>query len=293
MGLGWNSSAPRTRAWSWRPAACSARPGRTGRPAASARWALRIRARACWSAGPTGRPPARSGRGPTPSPRASSSPASSRRCAAATPKAGAATSTSHRPRRGSSSCCQPSTTTRRTAASPNAWAAIRTRCARPAACFRAPAQGPLDHHRRAADGHWRALRALAAPALDDPAFDTLVARLRARALLHAALRAWTAHRDAQALEQALQDQGVPAHVVCTADALSTDPDLLADGTTPRSRTPRSARSRCAMRSAESPPPRSTPAPARGSATPPVRSCATSPAIRTSRSRSSAPPAAPA
>ena len=32
-----------------------------------------------------------------------------------------------------------------------------------------------------ADGPWRALRALAAPALDDPAFDTLVGRLRARA----------------------------------------------------------------------------------------------------------------
>ena len=80
-----------------------------------------------------------------------------------------------------------------------------------------------------ADAHWRALRTLAAPALDDPAFDTLVGRLRARARLHAALAAWTHGHEPHALEQALQAHGIPAHVACTSAELSTDPDLLADG----------------------------------------------------------------
>ena len=80
-----------------------------------------------------------------------------------------------------------------------------------------------------ADPHWRALRALAAPALDDPAFDTLIGRLRTRTRLHDTLCAWTRGRDPHALEQLLQAQGIPAHVACTSSELSTDPDLLADG----------------------------------------------------------------
>lgn len=80
-----------------------------------------------------------------------------------------------------------------------------------------------------ADVNWNALRAIVSPALDDPAFGTLVGRLRNRERLHEALRAWTRERDPHALEQDLQTQGVPAHVVCTCDELSTDPDLVADG----------------------------------------------------------------
>ena len=80
-----------------------------------------------------------------------------------------------------------------------------------------------------ADRDWKALRAFAAPAFDDPAFDTLVGRLRNRERLHQVLGDWTRDKDAQGLEEGLQAQGVPAHVVCTCDELSTDPDLIADG----------------------------------------------------------------
>ncbi|MFO1196187.1 MAG: CoA transferase [Burkholderiaceae bacterium] len=80
-----------------------------------------------------------------------------------------------------------------------------------------------------ADAHWRALRALAAPALDGAAFDTLVGRLRARDRLHATLAAWTAARDRDALERELQAAGIPAHVVADCDDLADDADLAADG----------------------------------------------------------------
>lgn len=80
-----------------------------------------------------------------------------------------------------------------------------------------------------ADRDWKALRALAAPVLDDPTFDTLVGRLRNRERLHRLLADWARDKDAQALEDGLQQRGVPAHVVCTCDELSTDPDLIADG----------------------------------------------------------------
>lgn len=80
-----------------------------------------------------------------------------------------------------------------------------------------------------ADRDWRALREFTVPTLDDPTFDTLVGRLRDRARLHRLLGEWTRDRDAHALEEGLQERGVPAHVVCTCDELSTDPDLIADG----------------------------------------------------------------
>lgn len=80
-----------------------------------------------------------------------------------------------------------------------------------------------------ADAHWKALRACAAPALDDAAFDTLVGRLRRRTQLHETLGAWTRKQDPHALQDALQAAGVPAHVVSTCDELSVDADLIADG----------------------------------------------------------------
>lgn len=80
-----------------------------------------------------------------------------------------------------------------------------------------------------ADHHWQALRRAAAPALGDPAFDTLVGRLRNRARLHERLEDWTRAHEAQPLEHVLQAQGIPAHVVCNCEELATDPDLVGDG----------------------------------------------------------------
>ncbi|MCO5119707.1 MAG: CoA transferase [Burkholderiaceae bacterium] len=76
--------------------------------------------------------------------------------------------------------------------------------------------------------HWQALRRLAAGALDDPCFDTLVGRLRARDALHENLAAWTRARSAEDVEGTLQAASIPAHVVCDCDDLATDPDLAAD-----------------------------------------------------------------
>lgn len=76
--------------------------------------------------------------------------------------------------------------------------------------------------------HWKALRQLAAPRLKSADFDTLLGRLRHRVDLHALLAAWTAEQAPEALEQALQAQGIPAHVVCNHMDLATDPDLEAD-----------------------------------------------------------------
>jgi benzylsuccinate CoA-transferase BbsF subunit len=77
---------------------------------------------------------------------------------------------------------------------------------------------------------WDALRRIiAAPLLQDPRFDTLVGRLRGRDLLDAQIAAWSATRDAQAIEAELQAAGVPAHVVCTSRDLGADTDLDAAG----------------------------------------------------------------
>ncbi len=80
-----------------------------------------------------------------------------------------------------------------------------------------------------ADGHWQALRQLLSPALDNPAFNTLVGRLRQRSQLHEALAQWTRGHGAEQVEQALQALGIPAHGVCDHAALASDADLIADG----------------------------------------------------------------
>lgn len=76
--------------------------------------------------------------------------------------------------------------------------------------------------------HWLALRRLLAPRLDGAGFNTLVGRLRQRQALHDHIAAWAATQDADAAEQLLQAQGIPAHVVCDHQALLHDPDLAAD-----------------------------------------------------------------
>ncbi|MDA1004190.1 MAG: CoA transferase, partial [Chloroflexi bacterium] len=61
------------------------------------------------------------------------------------------------------------------------------------------------------DEQWRALVAFAGvEALADPAYATLAGRRAHRAAIDAALEAWTAGHDRQALAEALQSDGVPA-----------------------------------------------------------------------------------
>ncbi len=79
-----------------------------------------------------------------------------------------------------------------------------------------------------ADTHWRALRTIAAPLLDDAEFDTLVQRLRNKSALHAQLASWTRIRGADDIEVSLQAEGVPAHIVCDCDDLISDSDLASD-----------------------------------------------------------------
>lgn len=120
-----------------------------------------------------------------------------------------------------------------------------------------------------ADVHWQALRRLAAPQLDAADFDTLLGRLRCRADLHTRLASWTATQAAEALEQDLQAQGIPAHVACSHSDLASDPDLLADGyygaiTDPQIGTVRMRNAQCAIAPAAPLPAR--PAPRIGDAT---------------------------
>ncbi|CAN7747074.1 CoA transferase [Pseudorhodoferax sp. LjRoot39] len=120
-----------------------------------------------------------------------------------------------------------------------------------------------------ADVHWQALRRLAAPQLDAADFGTLLGRLRHRGDLHAQLSAWTADQNAEALEHALQAQGIPAHVVCDHAELATDADLLADGyygqiSDPQIGTVRMRNAQCAITPAAPLPAR--PAPRIGDAT---------------------------
>jgi benzylsuccinate CoA-transferase BbsF subunit len=74
---------------------------------------------------------------------------------------------------------------------------------------------------------WQALRALVGGALHDPAFDTLLGRLRRREEVDAAISAWTLPQEAGELERALQEAGVAAHVVSSSGDLAGDPELLA------------------------------------------------------------------
>jgi len=81
----------------------------------------------------------------------------------------------------------------------------------------------------AAADAWTGLRKVVGEALADPAFDTLVGRLRARAEVDRRLAEWTATRTPTEVEQALQRAGVPAHAVCDDEEMFSDPDLTHAG----------------------------------------------------------------
>ena len=74
---------------------------------------------------------------------------------------------------------------------------------------------------------WAGLRALLAPALDSPEFDTLVGRLRARARLDQLIADWTHLHAPDEAEIHLQAAGVPAHVIADDADLANDADLEA------------------------------------------------------------------
>jgi benzylsuccinate CoA-transferase BbsF subunit len=74
---------------------------------------------------------------------------------------------------------------------------------------------------------WTALREVVGEGLAAPEFRTLIGRLRHREQLDAALADWTRTRSAQEVETALQEVGVPAHVVSGPTDLQADPHLHA------------------------------------------------------------------
>jgi benzylsuccinate CoA-transferase BbsF subunit len=78
-------------------------------------------------------------------------------------------------------------------------------------------------------GHWEALRGVVDGELCDAKFDTIIGRLRNRAVLDDAIGQWTREQEADAIERRLQAVGVPAHVVSRGDDLIRDADLLEAG----------------------------------------------------------------
>jgi benzylsuccinate CoA-transferase BbsF subunit len=75
--------------------------------------------------------------------------------------------------------------------------------------------------------HWKALREVVGGVLNQSRFDTLIGRLRNRDELDRSIADWTRPQDAQAVENNLQDSGVPAHVVARGGDLASDPHLRA------------------------------------------------------------------
>jgi crotonobetainyl-CoA:carnitine CoA-transferase CaiB-like acyl-CoA transferase len=78
------------------------------------------------------------------------------------------------------------------------------------------------------DDQWRALWAAASLPPDLAQLDTSV-RLSRQDELDALLSAWTARHDAEELQEALQQQGVPAHQVQNSRQCVADPQLLHRG----------------------------------------------------------------
>ena len=72
------------------------------------------------------------------------------------------------------------------------------------------------------DTAWDALRSMAAPALDDPRFDTNDGRMDAHDDLDAAMAGWTSGFDNVDLAARLQTSGVTAHIVATNEDLLQD-----------------------------------------------------------------------
>lgn len=76
---------------------------------------------------------------------------------------------------------------------------------------------------------WAGLRGVVGAPLADPAFDTLVGRLRGRDEIDRRLAAWTAGQAARDVEARLQRAGVPAHAVSDDEEMFDDPDLAHAG----------------------------------------------------------------
>jgi benzylsuccinate CoA-transferase BbsF subunit len=81
----------------------------------------------------------------------------------------------------------------------------------------------------AAPTHWNILRSVIGGELRDAKFDTIVGRLRNRAMLDETIASWTRGQEAEAIERRLQAAGVPAHVVSRSGDLVRDADLLESG----------------------------------------------------------------
>jgi benzylsuccinate CoA-transferase BbsF subunit len=82
----------------------------------------------------------------------------------------------------------------------------------------------------AAETHaWAGLARTVGASLADPAFGTLVGRLRARDEIDRRLAEWTATRAPRDVEEALQQAGVPAHAICDDEEMFADPDLVHAG----------------------------------------------------------------
>lgn len=77
------------------------------------------------------------------------------------------------------------------------------------------------------DRHWDGLcRVMARPQWrSDPALGDAAGRIDRREELEAAIADWTAPQTAEALQRALQEQGVPAHLVATAEDVEHDVQL--------------------------------------------------------------------
>ena len=80
------------------------------------------------------------------------------------------------------------------------------------------------------DGEWRKLAALIGDGVaGDPRFATLADRKANEDALESAVAAWAAKRDPLAIEQALQAEGIPAHVVADSADFCADPQIAAIG----------------------------------------------------------------
>lgn len=75
------------------------------------------------------------------------------------------------------------------------------------------------------DAEWERLRVLARPALDDPAWDRALHRLRDQDALDAAIGEWTQRQDAAELSERLQAEGVSAFPMMGPLDLLVDPDF--------------------------------------------------------------------
>jgi crotonobetainyl-CoA:carnitine CoA-transferase CaiB-like acyl-CoA transferase len=77
------------------------------------------------------------------------------------------------------------------------------------------------------DAQWQGLCRAISGLGDDQRFATLAARLEHREALDAAIGAWTASRDVDAIERALQAERVPAHRVSTTADIFDDAQIAA------------------------------------------------------------------